>query len=120
MDAFDNSVCLSVASGDQLLVDTVFVLEEIGELQGEFASSIHDDFCWPWILGQPGYLQIVGYEIGSLGRDRCNVEPACHWIDHVKTPKGYFRVLLVFTNLVWTDQVDTERMPWNCFRTFGR
>ena len=56
-------VRLGVSSGNQLLGDTVPVLDSSLHFGSELCSSIQDNLCWSWVAGEPGEFEYVDHEV---------------------------------------------------------
>lgn len=83
--AFHDSIGLWIASGNQLLAEPVLVFDCLRDFSSELASSIHDDFGWPWILSKPMKLKVVGYIVCPLGVNFTDLKPSGCRINHCPT-----------------------------------
>ena len=85
----------------------------------EFLASVHDYFCRPWVLGEPGELKDVDDIVRLSRRYEFQVEPACDRIHHRDTMERNMVLLFLVSKLVWTNQVDAQSVPGNGFCLFS-
>jgi hypothetical protein len=108
VSSLDHRISLRVASSDELASQAILVLEKFLDFCSELASSIHDNFSWPWVSIEPDHLEDVGNLIRSLRWDFSDLEPSGCGINHGEAMKsGYTPLVLRVADSVWTYQVDT-------------
>jgi len=115
--SFNHGVRLRIATGNNLPLNTMFVVWSFADFSSKFFSFVHGCFCRPWMSGKPMDFQPVGYCIGGLLTGLNCFEASCCRIYHSHTMKFNVCFGLIFiSEFAWAYQVNTQRVPGNDFR----
>ena len=118
VNSFDHCVSLGVVSGYQLSAYTILFAYRVLHFCSELSSPVHDNLRWPWVSSQPQEFEIVDNAVSSFRGNFADLEPSGCGIDHCEAVKG--DLFLLLADGVWTDEVDTERVPGYGFGLLGR